>query len=250
MSRVHFAMLVPVALVGCLCACGTSDSGKAASSTPAAAHSSAATSASSTAAAGSTSASAAGGGPAAAALPALVVQATDVAGYTGDGSAASEAKGDSDSAQTAQCVGEPDPNQYFLAEYESDEFSNDSLSIDSDITSYTSAQAITIDRALIAKPDQLAACFKQSGEASGSLPSGATVDSVKVVPAPAGTPSNALGDVQVQLTIPDQGKVYVDEVLIVGKYVDEGLTFSSDQPIPTAVLQSLTTTIANRIAGK
>jgi hypothetical protein len=248
MSHLRLIVVVPaVLLVAALGACSSSEPGKGTpSSTAAAAESSSATT---SAASSAPSSSVSGNGPAAAALPALVVRAGDVTGYTGDGSGGPETKDDSDSAQIAQCVGQADPNQYYLAEYASDEFSNDDLAIDSDITSYTSAQAITIDRALIAQPDQLAACFKQDFE-SGGLPTGATVDSVEVGPAPGGTPSNALAEVVVHVTIPDQGKLYISEVLLVGKYVDEGLTFTGDQPVPTALLQSLTTTIANRIADK
>jgi hypothetical protein len=247
MSRLRFVVLVPaVLLAGCLAACSSSLPGKGAlNSTPASAHSSTSTSAASSAPASSAS----GSGPAAAALPALVVQAGDVVGYTGDGSGGPESKDDSDSAQIAQCLGQADPNQYYLAEYASDEFSNDDLAIDSDITSYTSAQAVTIDRALIAQPDKLAACFKQDFE-SGGLPTGAVINSVNVNAAPAGTPSNALAEVVVQVMIPDQGALYITEILLVGKYVDEGLTFTSGQPVPAALLTSLTTTIANRIADK
>jgi hypothetical protein len=246
MSRFRFVALSAV-LVGCLCACGTSHSGTASTNSPQP-NASSATSRSDLSTAPLSSAAAAGG-PTAAALPALVIQAGDVAGYAGDGSAGPQTQADNDNTQTTQCVGEPDPNHYFLAGYASDEFSNDDVAIDSDITSYTTAQAIAIDRTLIGKADQLTVCIKQAVAGSG-LPTGSTVDSVAITAPPVGAPSNVLGEIVSQVTIPGQGRLYNDEVLIVGKHVDEGLTFTSAQQIPTSLIQSLATTIANRIADK
>jgi hypothetical protein len=252
MARVRYVVL-SAALMGCLCACATSTSGKGSEGSPAphSAASSASSASASASSAASSTAPAGGGGPVAAALPALVVQAADVPGLTGDGSASAVSKSDSDDPQTSQCLGLPDPDQYFLAEYESDEFSTDSVTVDSDITSYTSSQAVTIDRETIAEPDKLATCFKQDATATDSgLPTGTTVDSIDVDAPPAGAPANVLGVVAVQLTIPDEGKGYVDDVLIVGKYVDESVTFTSTDPIPASMVTPLVTTIGNRISGK
>ncbi len=176
-------------------------------------------------------------------------------GYTGDGSAGTQSKSDSDDPQTAQCIGQPDPDQYFVASYDSDEFAKDTLSIDSTVTSYNSPKAISIDRAYLSNPTKLADCFKQDAASPDSgLPAGTTVDSVSVGPAPSGTPSNVLGVISVQVTTPSNGqnvKVYIDEVLIVGTDVDEKMTITSGAtPVAASLLQSLATTIATRIGGK
>jgi hypothetical protein len=188
-------------------------------------------------------------------LPALVVQAGDVPGYTGDGTGGPQSKSDSDDPETAKCMGQPDPNQYFLAGYASDEFSKSTTSIDSNVTSYSSSNAISIDRAYVANPIKLAACFIQSASAAGSgLPTGTTIGSASVLPAPPGTPSNVLGVISVNLTTPSSGQatpVYLDEVVVVGAYVDESVTFTSlGAPVPSDLLVTVTTAIANRIATK
>jgi hypothetical protein len=84
-------------------------------------------------------------------------------------------------------VGQPDPDQYFLAGYASDEFSAAAVSIDSAVTSYSSPKAISIDRAYVANPAKLAACFKQdASSASSGFPTGTTIGAASVVPAPTG----------------------------------------------------------------
>jgi hypothetical protein len=196
-----------------------------------------------------------GSAPDASTLPALVVQAGDVPGYTGDGTGGPQSKSDSDDPEAAKCMGQPDPNQYFLAGYASDEFSNDTVSIDSNVTSYSSSNAISIDRAYIADPTKLAACFIQEASAPDSgLPSGTTIGAASVLPAPAGAPSNVLGVISLQATTPGSGQpvaIYLDEALVVGADVDESVTFTSlGAPVPSSLLQSLTTTIANRISAK
>jgi hypothetical protein len=257
MATVH-RVVIAVALVAGLTACSSATAGsgqRSPGSTQPASGSTAAGSAASSAGSTAAQTSGAGGGPAAATLPALVVQAADVPGYTGDGSGGTQSKSDSDDPQTAACLGQPDPDQYFVAGYASDEFTTSALSIDSTVTSYNSTKAISIDRAYLANPTKLADCFKQDAASPDSgLPSGSTVTKVSVDPAPAGTPSNVLGVIDVQLTIPNSGQtvpVFVDEVLIVGTYIDESITISSaETAVSASLLQSLATTIANRIAGK
>jgi hypothetical protein len=79
------------------------------------------------------------------------------------------------------------------------------------------------------------------------------VDSTAFGAVPAGLPANALGMLEATVTTPSNGvkvKVYLVDVLIVGQHVDESLTFTSgDAPVPTAVMTSLITTIAGRIAS-
>jgi hypothetical protein len=61
-----------------------------------------------------------------------------------------------------------------------------------------------------------------------------------------------LAVISLQLMTPSNGQnvpVYLEEALLVGKYVDESVTITSiGTEVSTSLLQSLTTTIANRIA--
>ena len=182
-----------------------------------------------------------------------MVKPSDLPGYTADATAQSVKKGQNNksSAQIATCMGLPNLDKYWSAEYTSDTYTKGAVYVGSDATGYTSPQAITIDREMTANATKLTACFRLL-VAGGGLPGGTTISSVTFNHM-TGVPANVLGDIQVVATTTvgtTKVNLYIDDVLIVGTDLDEGVTFTgAGSPVPASVIQPLTATIANRVAG-
>jgi len=192
---------------------------------------------------------------AAASLSAMVLQPSDFpAGWAG---APYKANPDDAASQATllQCVGARNTDSDKVAEEHSQDFSLAEASVSSQATSYRSQSAIDADLALLRSP-KVSSCYEQliKKQLAGTLPTGATIDSVAltITPGSAGGPRNVAATGQGTINVAVSGRqtaVYQSIAFITGPLIEAQVDFENvGSPLPATTQKALIENFAARVA--
>jgi hypothetical protein len=192
-----------------------------------------------------------------AALAKLLLVPSDLpAGWT---ASAAQASTDDGAAQArfAKCVGIRNTHADKVAEADSQEFTNQTASISSSASSYSSAADVTADEAAFRDAAKATSCMTTMlrSQMSGQLPNGATLDDINLAVHPGrnGGPANVIATISGTIKVTASGKqldVYLDSTYIAGKQLEAEVDFESfGAPVDAALQSKLVKAVAQRVAG-
>jgi hypothetical protein len=157
----------------------------------------------------------------------------------------------------ATCVGIRDTHADKVAEADSQEFTNQTASISSSASSYSSAADVTADEAAFRDAAKATSCMTTMlrSQMSGQLPNGATLDDINLAVHPGrnGGPANVIATISGTIKVTASGKqldVYLDSTYIAGKQLEAEVDFESfGAPVDAALQSKLVKAVAQRVAG-
>ena len=192
-----------------------------------------------------------------AALSKLLLTQADLP--SGWAASAAQTSADDGAAQSrfAKCVGIRDTHADKVAEADSQEFSNQTASISSSASSYSSAADIAADKGAFRDGAKATRCMTTMlrSEMSGQLPSGATLEDInlKVLPGSNGGPANVIAKITGTIKVTSSGhqlQVYLDSTYIAGDQIEAEVDFESfSAPVDAALQTKLVQAVARRVAG-
>jgi hypothetical protein len=158
-----------------------------------------------------------------------------------------------ESAQLAQCVGGRDTYADETGDSNSDDYSLDNASIDSEVASMRTADDVKDDTSVVTSP-KIDACYDKlaAAQISEGLPAGSTLnsESFTFTPGAAGGPSNVVATAAGKVEVTVNGAVddlYINVAFITGPLIEAEIDFTNvASPVPAALRASLIAKIAAR----